>query len=197
METVGELIAEINPILRGWMNYFACGHSSRRFSYIRDWVEKKVQRRLARACQHKGFGWKRWSKEWLYETLGLFNEYRVSHRLWFAKTPADRHSNLRSCRAHRADSLCRQNPTARQVLRRPNPRVRVGCVCSMVWECWDLQCGSNGSAEQELYGCSSGLMELRCAPLVAMVKAADFGKLDHRSPIWRLHRAGLRRVLVQ
>jgi len=40
-------------------------------------------------------------------------------------------------------------------------------------------------------------MELRCAPLVAMVKAADFGKLHHRSPIRRLHRAGLRRVLVQ
>ena len=30
-----------------------------------------------------------------------------------------------------------------------------------------------------------------------MVKAADFGKLHHRSPIRRLHRAGLRRVLVQ
>ena len=25
-------------------------------------------------------------------------------------------------------------------------------------------------------------MELRCAPLAAMVKTADFGELDHRSP---------------
>ena len=77
---MGGLIAEINPILRGWVNYFACGHSSRCFSYLRDWVEKKVRRHLARACQRNGFGWKRWSKEWLYETLGLFNEYRVSYR---------------------------------------------------------------------------------------------------------------------
>ena len=74
-----ELIEQINPILRGWVNYFAVGHSSRCFSYIRDWVEKKIRSHLAKACQRQGFGWKRWSKEWLYETLGLFHEYRVVH----------------------------------------------------------------------------------------------------------------------
>ena len=34
----------INPILRGWVNYFAIGFSSRCFGYIRDWVEKKLRR---------------------------------------------------------------------------------------------------------------------------------------------------------
>jgi RNA-directed DNA polymerase len=76
---VGGLIEEINPILRGWVNYFAFGHSSRCFSYVRFWVEKKVRRHLARACQRRGFGWKRWSSEWLYGKLGLFHEYRVSY----------------------------------------------------------------------------------------------------------------------
>jgi RNA-directed DNA polymerase len=76
---VNRLIEEINPILRGWVRYFAFGNSSRCFSYIRDWVEKKTRSHLVRACQRRGFGWKRWSKEWLYETLGLYNEYRVSH----------------------------------------------------------------------------------------------------------------------
>jgi hypothetical protein len=42
-------------------------------------VEKKIQRHLARARQRGGFGWKRWSREWLYGTLGLFLEYRVSY----------------------------------------------------------------------------------------------------------------------
>ena len=70
---------EINPILRGWVNYFAIGHSSRCFSYIRDWVEKKIRRHLARAASVEGFGWKRWSREWLYGTLGLFHQYRVSY----------------------------------------------------------------------------------------------------------------------
>jgi RNA-directed DNA polymerase len=73
------VIAKINPILRGWVKYFAIGHSSRCFSYIRYWVEKKIRRHLARACQRQGFGWKRWSREWLYGTLGLFSEYRVSY----------------------------------------------------------------------------------------------------------------------
>ena len=77
-QPVGGVIDKINPILRGWVKYFAIGHSSRCFSYIRDWVEKKIRRHLARACQRRGFGWKRWSREWLYGTLGLFSEYRVS-----------------------------------------------------------------------------------------------------------------------
>src|SRR5215813_6973150 len=78
-QPVGKLIEKINPILRGWVQYFAIGHSSRCFSYIRDWVEKKIRRHLARACQRRGFGWKRWSREWLYDTLGLFSGYRVSY----------------------------------------------------------------------------------------------------------------------
>ena len=78
-QPVGRVIEKINPILRGWVKYFAIGHSSRCFSYIRYWVEKKIRRHLARACQRQGFGWKRWSREWLYGTLGLFAEYRVSY----------------------------------------------------------------------------------------------------------------------
>ena len=79
-QPVKELIEQINPILRGWVNYFTVGHSSRCFSYIRDWVEKKVRRHLARSRQRPGFGWKRWRKEWLYGTLGLFHEYRVVYQ---------------------------------------------------------------------------------------------------------------------
>ena len=76
-QPVDRVIEVINPILRGWINYFAMGHSSRCFSYIRDWVEKKVRRHLMRARKRKGFGWKRWSRQWLYERLGLFCDYRV------------------------------------------------------------------------------------------------------------------------
>jgi RNA-directed DNA polymerase len=76
-QPVGRVIELINPVLRGWVNYFAVGHSSRCFSLIEDWVEKKIRRHMMRARQRKGFGWKRWSSQWLYETLGLFHEYRV------------------------------------------------------------------------------------------------------------------------
>ena len=84
-QPVGRVIELINPILRGWVNYFAVGHSSRCFSMIEDWVEKKIRRHLMRVRQRKGFGWKRWSSQWLYETLGLFHEYRVQRGRSVAK----------------------------------------------------------------------------------------------------------------
>jgi len=56
------------------VNYFAVGHSSRCFSFIKDWVDKKIRRHMLRARKRRGL---RWSRQWLYETLGLFNGYRV------------------------------------------------------------------------------------------------------------------------
>ena len=67
----------INPVLRGWVNYFAVGHSSECFSFIKDWVEKKIRHHMGRALNRKGFGWKRWSRQWLYESLRLSTGYRV------------------------------------------------------------------------------------------------------------------------
>ena len=76
-QPVGRVIERINPILRGWVNYFAVGHSSRCFSFVKDWVEKKIRRHLMRARKRQGFGWQRWSRRWLYDELGLYNHYRV------------------------------------------------------------------------------------------------------------------------
>ena len=77
-QPISRVVALINPILRGWVNYFAVGHSSRCFGYVKDWVEKKVRRHLMRARGLRGFGWDRWSRGWRYDRLGLFNGYRVS-----------------------------------------------------------------------------------------------------------------------
>jgi RNA-directed DNA polymerase len=76
-QPIDRVISLINPKLRGWVNYFAVGHSSECLSYIKDWVEKKVRRHLAQARKRKGFCWKRWNRSWLYDTLRLFNGYRV------------------------------------------------------------------------------------------------------------------------
>ena len=78
-QPVDRVIYLINPILRGWVNYFRIGNSSHYFGYIKDWVEKKIRRYMMRARKRRGFGWKRWSRAWLYETLGLFNDYRVRY----------------------------------------------------------------------------------------------------------------------
>ena len=80
-QPVGEVIEIINPILRGWVNYFRIGHSSRCFSLVRDWVEAKIRRHLMRSRLRKGKGWKKWSSEWIYRVLGVFNDYRIRRPL--------------------------------------------------------------------------------------------------------------------
>jgi len=77
-QPVERVIELINPILRGWVRYFAVGDSHQCFGFIKDWVEKKVRRHLMRARNRKGFGWKRWSRQGLYGALRLFHNYRVS-----------------------------------------------------------------------------------------------------------------------
>ena len=76
-QPVGRVIEIINPILRGWVNYFAVGHASKCFRMIQRWVELKVRRHMMQARKRRGFGWERWSTRWLYEHLGLFNAYRL------------------------------------------------------------------------------------------------------------------------
>src|SRR6185295_11686808 len=76
-QPIGRVVDLINPILRGWVQYFAIGDASRCFGFVKDWVEKKVRWHLRRARGLRGFGWDRWSRRWLYDHLGLFNGYRV------------------------------------------------------------------------------------------------------------------------
>ncbi len=78
-QPVSRIIYLINPILRGWVNYFRIGHSSKCFGYVKGWVEKKIRRHLQRARKRHGFGWKRWSSAWLYNTLGLYNDYKIRY----------------------------------------------------------------------------------------------------------------------
>ena len=76
-QPVARVVELINPVLRGWVNYFAVGHSSRCFQLVKRWVELKVRRHMMKARKRKGFGWTRWNTPWLYANLGLFNGYRV------------------------------------------------------------------------------------------------------------------------
>ena len=70
----------INPILRGWVQYFKIGHSSRTFGYIKDWLTKKIRRHLMRAKGKQGFGWKQWSTKELFATYKIFSDFKVAPR---------------------------------------------------------------------------------------------------------------------
>jgi len=79
-QPVGWVITQINPVLRGWVQYFRVGNASRCLDFVKVWVEKRVRRHLMRARGRQGLGWKRWSTAWLYNRLGLYRDYRV--RYW-------------------------------------------------------------------------------------------------------------------
>ncbi len=78
-QPIKQVIAVINPILRGWVNYFRIGNAARCFKLVQVWVEKKVRRHMMRARGCWGFGWKRWSTAWIYRVLGVFHDYQVRY----------------------------------------------------------------------------------------------------------------------
>lgn len=78
-QPIDRIIYLINPILRGWVNYYRIGNSARCFGYVKDWVEKKARRHLMKARRWQGFGWKIWSRQWLYQSLGLYSDYKMRY----------------------------------------------------------------------------------------------------------------------
>jgi RNA-directed DNA polymerase len=74
---VEDVVQQINPVIRGWVNYFRIGNSSEAFRGIRDYIARKVRRYLRRKQQRNGFGWKRLPDDVLHGQWGLFHDYRV------------------------------------------------------------------------------------------------------------------------
>jgi RNA-directed DNA polymerase len=70
----------INPILRGWVQYFKIGNSSKVFGYVKDWLTRKIRRHLMKAKGKQGFGWKQWSTKGLYAVYNIYSDFKVSPR---------------------------------------------------------------------------------------------------------------------
>ena len=68
------LVKRVNAQVAGWVNYFRVGNSSRAFSEVREYLEMKVRTFLTRRKRRRktSVGWRRWSNEYLYGTLGLY-----------------------------------------------------------------------------------------------------------------------------
>ena len=72
---LADVVRALNPILRGWGNYFALGNSSRHFSQMDMYAAEQVYLFLSRKHGKSGRGWAtRWAHVDLY-ALGL---YRLS-----------------------------------------------------------------------------------------------------------------------
>ena len=80
-------VQHVNEVVRGWVNYFRVGNSSREFETVRDAVELKVRRFAVKQRKRKGFGWTRWSSEVVYGSWGLFDDYKIRYRQAKATLP--------------------------------------------------------------------------------------------------------------
>ncbi|WP_235599755.1 group II intron maturase-specific domain-containing protein [Kosmotoga sp. DU53] len=78
-QSVEKVVEKVNPILRGWLNYFRIGHSSKCFGYVRQRVEMKLRRHMMRSRGREGFGWKRWSREEIQKITGIYNDYEIRY----------------------------------------------------------------------------------------------------------------------
>lgn len=86
--SVQDVVKLVNPVVRGWVNYFRVGNSSRVFDTVRAGVERKVRRFAVKKRKRKGFGWTRWSREIVYGSWGLFDDYEIHYLGRPKATPA-------------------------------------------------------------------------------------------------------------
>lgn len=77
---VSAVVMEVNPILRGWVNYFRIGHSSSVFNEVREYALCRMRRYLRRRQGKHGYGWKNLPNEFFYGTLGLYYDYKLVGR---------------------------------------------------------------------------------------------------------------------
>ena len=74
---VTQIIEEINPVLRGWMNYFRVGNSSKTLSAVQQYAVKRIRRFIRKNKGKRGYGWDDFPNKYLYENLGLYYNIRV------------------------------------------------------------------------------------------------------------------------
>jgi hypothetical protein len=64
-----ELIKELNPLLRGWGEYYKCAHVRRLFHRFDSWIVHRI--RSHRYKHWRNAGWKRLPERMLYSEHGL------------------------------------------------------------------------------------------------------------------------------
>jgi len=75
---VEQVVKELTPVLRGWVNCFRIANSSRKFGKIKYHVAQKMRKFMRRHGHKSGYGYKQYPDSYLYGELGLYNDYRVS-----------------------------------------------------------------------------------------------------------------------
>lgn len=74
-----QVVKELGPVLRGWVNYFRVANSSKKFGKVKFYVAQKMRKFMSRHSQRAGYAYRQYSDSYLYQEMRLHNDYRV---LW-------------------------------------------------------------------------------------------------------------------
>ena len=74
---VKEQVEDVNRYLRGWVGYFRLGNAAATFHSLAYFVERRVRHVIWRRRGHRGYGWKKLTRQYLYGQLGLYHDYGV------------------------------------------------------------------------------------------------------------------------
>jgi hypothetical protein len=85
-KTAESRVAVINPILRGWSNYFNQGPVTETYAIVAKYTERRIRRFLAMKHKLPGIGYKQYPDEFLYGKLGFFRLPKTMAEVASAKT---------------------------------------------------------------------------------------------------------------
>lgn len=85
-DTAEKRVEEVNRVVRGWCGYFDQGPVYEQYRRLRKYIERRMRRWLMKKHKRRGTGYRQYSDEFLYETLGLFNPH--VHRVGRARAKA-------------------------------------------------------------------------------------------------------------
>ncbi len=74
---LSDMVRQVNPVLRGWVNYFRRCNGSRSLQRIHEYSEFKVRKVIQRRRRYRSFEWHHVSCSTIYDELGLYNDYTV------------------------------------------------------------------------------------------------------------------------
>ena len=82
-QPIGNLVAELNPVLRGWCNYFRWGNSAKKFSQIDAYVWERLALFDSKKRQNAG---RRWGEEHAYAWATGLGVYRLSGKVRYTQS---------------------------------------------------------------------------------------------------------------
>jgi len=101
-KSVEEVIARINPVIRGWGNYFRTGNADRKFTVVDDYVRGRILRwQWKRGGQRRGMRLDQWPAERLHG-MGL---HRLRGTVAYPSKAAPRRPSVSCVRETRTHSL--------------------------------------------------------------------------------------------